>query len=210
MKVRLTLASLITIFATVGCASSRTTQHSSRAAVATATAAATVPPRPSDTGPTRRVYHLVVDASGDAYQKQDLTQVAADSGPPLQLYPATEVGPTCRQCLIADFSPAAKFNVGGTHITQAVRLKMWTGDELRGEWVGRLAYYSPTPLFAIGHVNKFVGTVTIVGGTGSLAGARGTLTRNDATTVVGVDPSTGTAHKHSVSVYRGLLLLPAR
>jgi hypothetical protein len=147
----------------------------------------------------------VVRERGDVYQTKQLTEVSATGGPvPPTKWTAVDLSAGCRRCTLTDESLAPHFNVGGTHITQVIRWRAANGDLLTGNFVGSRAFASPTPLFAIGHVNRFHATITFVKGTGQFAGVRGSVTGDDTTTVLAVDPA-GTAHKSDVTVYRGRL-----
>jgi hypothetical protein len=104
-------------------------------------------------------------------------------------------------------SPNAVFDAGGT-LLQKIVWRAPRGDILRGNYVGHYVQLSKTPLFTVGHMNRFVGKITIVGGTGAFAGAKGTLNDVYTTTVVSVDTMAGIAYKKQVNISRGVLTYP--
>src|SRR5262249_34003648 len=150
------------------------------------------------------VYRPVLRERGDVYQTKQLTEVSATGGPvPPAIWTAVDLSPACDRCRLTDESLAPHFNVNGTHITQVIRWRADNGDLLTGKFLGYRAFSSPTPLFAIGHINRFHSTISFVKGTGQFSGVRGAVTGDDTTKVLAVDPVTGTAHKSDVTLYRG-------
>jgi hypothetical protein len=68
----------------------------------------------------------------------------------------------------------------------------------------------PTPDQALGHVNQFQPTWTVVEGTGRFAGITGTLSGTFKTTVVEVDSDTGVIHRKAGGSVSGKLTFPTR
>ena len=166
---------------------------------------------PPSTAPTtlgsRRAYHVVVDGSTGPFGQDihTLKPVNPPSGRPT--YSARNVGPGCARCQITDLSPSAAFDAGGA-LRQKIVWRVPSGDILRGNYVGHFVQLSKTPPFAVGHMNRFVGKIAIVGGTGAFAGAKGTLNDVYTTTIVSVDTVAGIAYKQQVNSSRGVLTYP--
>jgi len=68
----------------------------------------------------------------------------------------------------------------------------------------------PTPSQALGHVNQFHPTLTVIEGTGRFARIKGTLSGTFKTTVVDVDSGTGVIHRKARGSASGKLTFPAR
>jgi hypothetical protein len=156
---------------------------------------------------SRRAYHVVVDGSTGPVG-QDIHTLKPDNPPSGRpTYSARNLGPGCARCQITDLSPDAVFDAGGS-LRQKIVWRAASGDILRGNYVGRYVQLSKTPLFTVGHMNRFVGKITIVGGTGAFAKAIGTLNDVYTTTVVSVDTMAGIAYRKQVNISRGVLTFP--
>jgi hypothetical protein len=167
-------------------------------------------PPPSTAATTvglRRAFDVVVAGStGPVGQDiHTLKPVNPPSGRPT--YSARNLGPGCSRCQITDLSPNAEFDAGGT-LTQKIVWRAASGNTLRGNYVGHFVQLSKTPPFTGGHMNRFVGKITIVGGTGAFVGATGTLNDVYTTTIVSVDAMAGIAYKKQVNISRGVLTYP--
>jgi hypothetical protein len=68
----------------------------------------------------------------------------------------------------------------------------------------------PTPAQALGHVNQFQPTLTVMEGTGRFAGITGTLSGTFKTKIVKVDSDTGVVDRKVGGSARGKLTFPTR
>ena len=101
----------------------------------------------------------------------------------------------------AHYEPPDRFV--GTFTLTSRRAVLYLGQEAR-------VINDPTPSQALGHVNQFQSTLTVMEGTGRFAGIKGTLSGTFKTTVVEVDSHTGVVHRKAGGSVSGKLTFPAR
>jgi hypothetical protein len=178
---RLTILLVLGSFATVG-------------GTAFAAAPQRLPSRP-------RTYSIVLKSSGDEYedaQNKVLNGTDGTKCPPSHDVPSVKAKCwtwSAKHLGHGTYTQAdAKFEVG--RITWTFTFTDSHRDTLRGNGYAPGVMPDPTPVHAIGHVNRFPGEIyTFTRGTGRFAGVKGLLNGVGMSVVVSVDAATGITHK---------------